>query len=314
MKTNSVLPLEITQKIREIQRDNIHGALSLTKKAVKIIIEMTETTESTPQQFISIIRETIHSLVKAQPTMAPIFTFGNTLLLKIDRSIRETDKATITELKKIVQNYCHHFLQKLKNNTQVIANHILDIIPDNTFLLTYSDSSTVFNALLRAHQLGKSFTVICSESRPMNEGTALAERLGGHGIKTILVTDAALFSRLKETQLIIIGADSININSLTHKIGTYALALLAHHHDIPFYSLCGTEKILPKDYSPPSEQPKNPAEILTKIFSNVTIENHYFDETPLQYVTGIITENGVKSSNEISHYISSLETHHSFIT
>src|SRR5262247_2212334 len=58
------------------------------------------------------------------------------------------------------------------------------------------------------------------------------------GIPHRLISDvaAAFVMRRGEVDLVVTGADRIAANGDTaNKIGTYGLAVLAHHHGIPFY-------------------------------------------------------------------------------
>ena len=71
------------------------------------------------------------------------------------------------------------------------------------------------------------FDVICTESRPINEGVNLAAKLGGEGIRVKLVIDAAVCSILPQAQIVLIGADSLSAKGLVNKIGTLCLALAA---------------------------------------------------------------------------------------
>jgi translation initiation factor 2B subunit (eIF-2B alpha/beta/delta family) len=73
------------------------------------------------------------------------------------------------------------------------------------------------------------------------------------------------------------------------------LALAASRFQVPMYALCGSEKFLPPDYELEPEAPKDPREILAQPVPNVTVVNYYFDLTPLDYLAGIITEDGIIS-------------------
>jgi translation initiation factor 2B subunit (eIF-2B alpha/beta/delta family) len=161
--------------------------------------------------------------------------------------------------------------------------------------------------------MNKSFNVICSESRPMNEGLNLARKLDQQGIKTTLIVDSAIYSFLSESDLIFVGADAISKYGLVNKIGTYGLAIAGKKIGIKFYTLCNTKKIVPSNYQLKSEKQKDPTEISKKVFTNVNIINYYFDLTPLDYLTGIITEEGIISPNQIKKYIERLKIHKTLI-
>ena len=58
------------------------------------------------------------------------------------------------------------------------------------------------------------------------------------GVEAVLIVDSAAAITMQERgiDLVIVGADRIAANGDTaNKIGTYALAVLAAHHGIPFY-------------------------------------------------------------------------------
>jgi translation initiation factor 2B subunit (eIF-2B alpha/beta/delta family) len=68
---------------------------------------------------------------------------------------------------------------------------------------------------------------------------------------------------------------------------------------VPVYVLCGTGKFLTPGYSPPPEPPRPAQEITQLDSSNVAIENFYFEWTPLELVTGIVTEEGLLSPEQV---------------
>ncbi|GAG54283.1 unnamed protein product, partial [marine sediment metagenome] len=88
---------------------------------------------------------------------------------------------------------------------------------------------------------GKNFNIICTESRPANEGFCLAEKLGKEEIKVKLIVDSASFSLLPEIQLILVGADALSTQGLVNKIGTLGLALAAKKFKVDIHVLCITQ-------------------------------------------------------------------------
>ncbi len=101
--------------------------------------------------------------------------------------------------------------------------------------------------------------------------------------------------------MVIVGADRIAANGDTaNKIGTYSLAVLAAHHDIPFYvaaPLSTFDTSLADGSAIPIEQ--RHADEVTGYGGNrwapegVTVANPAFDITPAALITAIITEKGV---------------------
>ena len=100
---------------------------------------------------------------------------------------------------------------------------------------------------------------------------------------------------------VITGADRIASNGDTaNKIGTYALAVAARYHDIPFYVAAPTSTIdssLSSGKEIPIEE-RDPEEV-TDIHGYRTappgarVYAPAFDVTPAQLITAIITEEGI---------------------
>ncbi len=93
-----------------------------------------------------------------------------------------------------------------------------------------------------------------------------------------------------------------SMEGVVNKIGSYGLAVLARARKVPFFTLCGSEKFLPRQFSKsPESELKDPREILERPIKNVTAINYYFDITPLSLLSGVICEEGVLHREEIAH-------------
>jgi len=294
---NDILPENIRKSIKQIRLDNTSGSLELAKKSAKILNDLVKETDSLAQ-----IKNTAHSLIKAQPAMASIFNLVNNLMLFMDKKQKP---------KKIVQNYCKIFLQDLEISEKSISKQATELIKNNTTIITHSYSSSVLSTLLFAKKLGKKFSVICTESRPKNEGIILAKQLGINGIKVKSVVDSAVFSFISDADIILVGGDTITNTGLINKIGTKGIAITAQYYNIPTYALCSTIKFVPHKYRINLDIRQNPNEIIKNKISNVNPINFYFDLTPIEFITGVITEKKILNSKEIKEKIKDLKIHKS---
>src|SRR4030042_198009 len=78
------------------------------------------------------------------------------------------------------------------------------------------------------------------------------------------------------------------------------LALAAREKRVLFYVLAGKEKFLPPPFSDAIRIEKNdPKEITRESLTNVVVENRYFDLTPLDLITGVVTQAGIVSGDEV---------------
>ena len=150
----------------------------------------------------------------------------------------------------------------------------------------------------------KNISVIANETRPYLQGARLtAYEMVQEGIPVTLITDnmAGHLMSKGEVDVIVVGADRIAANGDTaNKIGTYALAVLAKRHGIPFYvaaPLSTFDPTIPDGSHIPIEE--RPASEVTGYRDRrwapegVTVRNPAFDVTPAELITGIITERGV---------------------
>jgi methylthioribose-1-phosphate isomerase len=150
----------------------------------------------------------------------------------------------------------------------------------------------------------KNITVIANETRPYLQGARLtAYELVQEGIPCTLITDSTAGHLMSkgEVDVVVVGADRIAANGdVANKIGTYALAVLAKRHGIPFYVAAPLSTFDPKipdgSHIPIEERPA--AEVTGYREARwapqgVSVRNPAFDVTPAELITGIICERGV---------------------
>ena len=92
------------------------------------------------------------------------------------------------------------------------------------------------------HESSKLDQVFCTETRPYNQGSRLtAYELVYEKINATLICDsmAAILMKQKNISAVVVGADRVVANGDTaNKVGTYQLAIVAKHHNVPFYVAC----------------------------------------------------------------------------
>ena len=147
--------------------------------------------------------------------------------------------------------------------------------------------------------------MLATETRPLCQGARLtAWELKREHVPFRLITDSMTGYFMKEARidLVVVGADRIARNGDTaNKIGTYSIAVLAHEHGIPFYvaapsstfdaRIATGEEIVIEERSPDEVTHLHGHRIAPE---GIEVCNPAFDVTPARYITGFITENGVK--------------------
>lgn len=155
-----------------------------------------------------------------------------------------------------------------------------------------------------AHQRGLPIRVFADETRPLLQGARLtAFELGAAGIDVTLICDCMAGQVLREgkVDVVITGADRIAGNGdAANKIGTYPLAVMAKHHNVPFL-VAAPSSTFDMSITDGSDIPieLRAAEEITEGFGkrtaplDVKTYSPAFDVTPAELITAIITERGV---------------------
>jgi len=185
-----------------------------------------------------------------------------------------------------------------------------ELIPNKARVMTHCNAGALATAgygtalgVIRSAK-HKKISVIANETRPYLQGARLtAYEMVQEGIPVTLITDSMAGHLMSkgEVDVIVVGADRIAANGDTaNKIGTYALAVLAKRHGIPFYVAAPLSTFDPKipdgSHIPIEERA---AEEVTGYRGSrwapegVSVRNPAFDVTPADLITGIITERGV---------------------
>jgi len=174
----------------------------------------------------------------------------------------------------------------------------------NAGALATTGIGTALAPIYVAVERGRSVSVLACETRPLLQGARLtAWELSRAGVPVRVITDgaAAVAMRDGRVDLVMVGADRIAANGdVANKIGTYALALAARHHGIPFYVAAPTstfDAAIASGAEIPIEQ-RGRGEVAciagrAIVPNEVPVENPAFDVTPAELVTAIVSDRGV---------------------
>jgi methylthioribose-1-phosphate isomerase len=193
-----------------------------------------------------------------------------------------------------------------------IATHGLELIRKGARVLTHCNTGplatagggTALGVIIAAQRGGKKPRVFLGETRPLLQGSRLNYlELEAAGVEAVLIVDSAAAVAMREhrVDLVIVGADRIARNGDTaNKVGTYALAILAAHHGIPFYVAAPRSTF---DFSIGSGadipiEERSAEEVVSFRGQRVAPEgaavyNPAFDVTPGHLITAFVTECGI---------------------
>ena len=295
---------EIISLIDEIKSDKTHGASQLARQAVKVLKVAAERSHAdSVDQFLLEQKEIGGRLMLVRPAMAPVFNIVSRLLGTIAGKSTEMDldsirRLTISKSDEVVT----HSLQAIAQ----IAEYGSGLIADSDRIMTHSYSSTVVAVLKRAFTKHRNIEVIATRSGPGRTGERIAQQLGLYGIPVTFIDDVAMGLYISTVNKVVVGADRVCADGkVVNGIGTYQLALAAARTSIPFYVLCETLKFDPRLRGDEVDlEEKDPSEVVEpgSLPPEVRVKNPYFDITPLELVSGIVTENGLLAPEEVVSY------------
>ena len=196
------------------------------------------------------------------------------------------------------------------DTNMAIGKYGAEIIDDGDTILTHCnagalacvDYGTALGVIRAAHFSGKNINVICDETRPRGQGARLSVwEMQQEKIPVKLIPDVASGFLMSQGKIdkVVIGADRIAKGGVVNKIGSFMVAMAAKQHDVPFYVAA----------------PLSTFDMEASIFDTIIEErdgdevryyggaricpegteviNPAFDITPSEFITGIITENGI---------------------
>ncbi|MEV0332245.1 S-methyl-5-thioribose-1-phosphate isomerase [Nocardia sp. NPDC050717] len=178
----------------------------------------------------------------------------------------------------------------------------------NTGRLATSAVGTAIGALRVLHERGAVADVLVDETRPLLQGARLtAWELAEAGIPHRLTIDSAAAWAMATGQVdaVLVGADRITANGdVANKIGTFALALAARHHGIPFV-VVAPESTRDTGMATGAQivvEERAAAEVtgfggVATAPAGTAVFNPAFDVTPAELVTAVVTENGLAYRN-----------------
>jgi len=294
---------------RAIEEMTVRGAPAIgITAAYGVALAARKSKMANPKFFQKEILRAINRLRQTRPTAVNLFWALNRMAHQLEMIANEK----VIEQKRILEQEAIRIHQEDevlcsilgKYGSKVLAHchHVLTHC--NTGALATGGDGTALAAITWAAKKNKKLHVWVDETRPYLQGARLtAYELAQARIPFHIITDnmSAYLMRLGKVDAIIVGADRIVANGDTaNKIGTYALAVLAKAHGIPFYVAAptttldltkktGQEIVIEQRSSKEVTSPQGVA--ITR--EDYPVFNPAFDITPGELISGIILETGI---------------------
>ncbi len=301
---------EVADAIRRLQ---VRGAPAIgIAAAYALALELAAATSLTPAAFAEKLRTTAELLRGARPTAVNLAWAVDRVAAAAQAGLAENPEAAAWR----AWEEADRIHQEDRDMCRRIGEHALALFPDlpdrplrimticNAGALATGGMGTALAPVYLAHAAGRALRVWAPETRPLLQGSRItAWELSRAGIPVTVIADsvAADVMARGEVDLVITGADRIAANGdAANKVGTYALAVLARHHGIPFYVAAPSSTVdpaTPDGASIPIEE--RGADEVRRGFGRLTAPEDVpiwapaFDVAPASLISAIVTDRGI---------------------
>ncbi|MFX1375287.1 MAG: S-methyl-5-thioribose-1-phosphate isomerase [Promethearchaeota archaeon] len=292
---------------------NIRGAPAIgVAAAMAMALASIEYRELSKEKFLEAMKEAANVIKNTRPTASNLFWAVDRIWKIVD--IYPDNPESLSEL--VIEE------AKLMAQEDIIVNKNIgkngaELLEDGDVVLTHCNAGslatvqygTALAPVRAAIEQGKKISVIADETRPRLQGarlTAYELQYDKIPVRVISDTSSGLLMRIGKVNKVIVGTDRITSDAVFNKIGTYLVALAAKDNDIPFYVAAPTSTLSLSETvndvtieQRDSNEVKNVLGKVQIVPEGVECLNYAFDITPFRLVSGIITEDGVYTPEDL---------------
>ena len=298
---------------KSIKVMNIRGAPAIgVAAAMGMALATIEYRDLPKEEFLKSMEMAANMIKNTRPTASNLFWAVNRIWKIINESPEEP-----REISELVIEESQIMAQEDINVNKNIGKHGAKMLNSGDTVLTHCNAGslatvqygTALAPIRSAIEEGKEISVIADETRPRLQGarlTAYELNYDKIPVKVISDTSSGLLMRLGMINKVIVGTDRVTSDAVFNKIGTYLVALAAHDNNIPFYVAAPTSTLslneTVHDVTIEQRDSSEVRNVLGKVQivpDGVECLNYAFDITPFRLVTGIITEDGIFTPEEL---------------
>ena len=296
---------DIARLIDEICDDRTHGASELARQAARVLKAVAERSQADDVVgFIDELGEVGQALMSARSSMAPIRNIVHRILSVIPEQI---EAKGIRSLRQFAISRADEMIGDSLKAVEQIILRAREIVAIGDKVMTHSYSSTVVALLKDIASRGRDIDIIITRSGTGRTGEKIARELGDCGLPITFVDDTAVGLYMPMVNKVLLGADTVCTDGVVNGVGSYPLALMAARHRVPIYILADTLKfdtgLIREDVDVEDidgEELIDPANLPQA----VSVSNPHFDMTPLELITGVVTEQGIMAPVDVIAFLS----------
>lgn len=275
--------LNLDALVAPLRAEVVSGAAVVARTAAEVVRRAAVRIPAhSPDELRGSLGRLAVKIMDAQPAMAPLVALARQVLDAVEGS------DSLEDARRLAARAAEDFRGSVESRTRGVGQRASGHVPREGTVITISSSSAV-RAALTERTADPGPTVVCLESRPMEEGRALAAALARHGLRVVYAVDAAVGTLMDDADLVLLGADSVGDAGVVNKIGSGVLAREARRRGIPVVVAADRTKLLPPGFPQPVRDDRPPDEIW-KAPSGVRVWNRYFERVPWDDVTLVVTD------------------------
>ena len=267
--------------LEQLKNDHEHGSKDIAFHFLCDCKDCCATRVINPDEFLDFLNQ----VDAARPSMV--------ILQNISQRLRGVISEDVDSVSNAINDMINLLLQEMALSEQLIFERTKVFCQKHNIcsVLTHSRSSTVEYALRRLGKAGTLSSLICTESRPLNEGVALANALST-SINTTIIVDALTDTVMNQCDCVLLGADAMDKHgNILNKIGSRLLALSAKDHGVPVICLAEAMKIHPKKrVTSLSAEFHSASELGHLLNKNISVTNQYFEVVENSLLSTIISD------------------------
>lgn len=268
----------LAQRVQELRDDRLHGASWMARRAVETLAELSAQEAETCDHLLGRLQEAGRQLATSRPGVGAVAgAVGRVLAAAGHESHLDLD-----DLRRVIQEEAQALDDARRRAAASITIQLRERLNGAT-VITHSASGTVREAV----QQSEPAKIFCTVSEPVGEGRAFVDDLTEAGLDAELVEDDEAPARVKETSMLLIGADTVfRDGSICNKVGTIPLARAAAEAEVPTIVAAEVIKVAPV---PGSQAPEL-----------ADIERSLFELVPAELINEVVTEEGPFTPDEIT--------------
>ncbi len=298
---------------RAIKVMNIRGAPAIgVAAAMGMALATIEYKDLPKERFLKEMEKAADIIRKTRPTASNLFWAVDriwNIINSFPDEPKNISELVIEEAKIMAQEDINVNKSIGKNGSAILDNGDVVLTHCNAGSLATVQYGTALAPVRAAIEEGKNISVIADETRPRLQGarlTAYELHYDQIPVKVITDTSSGLLMRLGRVNKVIVGTDRVTSDAVFNKIGTYLVALAAKDNNIPFYVAAPTSTLslneTVDDVTIEQRDSKEVSYVLGKVQivpDDVECLNFAFDFTPFRLISGIITEDGIFTHEEL---------------